>query len=180
MNDYNPNSNSNGQQPPQDQGQPFDPGRYGNSQQYGPGGYPPYQQPPVPPPPPPYRQPYAPETEKLFCVLAYIPFLWLVGLFADRENPDVRFHVNQGIILTVFTVLCGVVVSILHNIITLIFTVSFYGTMFFAPLGALVNGLLSLAQFGLFVAFAVTGILHAAQNRREPLPIIGNLFHAVK
>lgn len=186
MNENNQNGSWDNQQP--DQGQPNDPNQYRNTTQqpYGPGGQPPYQQPPVSPPPyqqpptPPYVQYNSEETIKLFCILAYIPLLWLVGLIAERENPKVKFHVNQGIILTIFTVICSVAVSLLKGFISIIFTVSSFGTGFFTPLGALINGLLSLAAFLLFVAFAVTGILHAAQGREEPLPIIGNAFHIIK
>jgi len=40
---------------------------------------------------------------KLFSVLAYFSVLWLVGLLADPDNPKVRFHVNQGILLSIFS-----------------------------------------------------------------------------
>ena len=36
----------------------------------------------------------------LYCVLSYIYVLWIVGLLAEKDNPTVKFHVNQGIILS--------------------------------------------------------------------------------
>lgn len=39
------------------------------------------------------------DNTKLYSILAYIGILFLVGLLADKENPVVRFHVNQGLIL---------------------------------------------------------------------------------
>lgn len=178
MNENNPNNNQNGE-PPHNPAPPFQPDQPQNTQQPypGPGGYPP---PPPYPPYPPYHQYDTEETAKLFSVLAYIPFLWLVGLFADRYNPKVKFHVNQGIILTIFTVIFRVVISFLQSFFTMIFTVSFSGTIIFAPLGVMINGLLSLAGWGLFIAFAIIGIIHAAQDRQEPLPVIGTLFQVLK
>lgn len=172
MNENNENENQNNGREPQNGREPYRDPSDPSQQPYGPGGY--------PPPKPPYVQYNTAETIRLFCILAYIPLLWLVGLIAERENPKVKFHVNQGIILTVFTVIVSVAVSILKGFVTLLFTLSSFGTGIFIPLGALINGLLSLAAFMLFVAFAVIGILHAAQGREEPLPIIGNAFHIVR
>lgn len=39
------------------------------------------------------------DNTKLYSILAYIGILFLVGLLADKENPVVRFHVNQGLVL---------------------------------------------------------------------------------
>ena len=37
---------------------------------------------------------------KLYGILAYIGILWLVGMFVqpEKDDPFVRFHVNQGIV----------------------------------------------------------------------------------
>lgn len=41
------------------------------------------------------------EGNKTYNILAYISILWLVGLLSAKDQPDVRFHVNQGIILSI-------------------------------------------------------------------------------
>jgi len=43
------------------------------------------------------------EGNKTYNILAYIGILWLVGLLSAKDQPDVRFHVNQGIILSIAT-----------------------------------------------------------------------------
>ena len=40
---------------------------------------------------------------KLFSILAYIGILWLIGLLCDKDNETVKFHVNQGIWLTILS-----------------------------------------------------------------------------
>lgn len=36
---------------------------------------------------------------KLFSVLSYFGFLWVIGLVAAPQDSYVRFHVNQGLVL---------------------------------------------------------------------------------
>ena len=137
------------------------------------GGYP-------PPEPPKTRAPLNPETIKLFNILSYFSFLWLVGLIADGHNPKVRYHVNQGILLTIFEVVLGLVVSLLSSLFTSLFSVALGGVMVFAQLGSTLVGLVQLAQFGAVAALIIVGVMHAVQDREEPLPLIGSLFTILK
>lgn len=111
-----------------------------------------------------------------FSMLAYIPFLWLVGLLADRNNPTVKFHVNQGIILTVFECVLSFVLSIAKGIISLLFSF----TIIFSGLSALLNGLLSLAGIAVVLAYTIVGIINASKQRQVPLPLIGTLFTVLR
>ena len=55
---------------------------------------------------------------KLFSVLAYFSVLWLVGLLADPDNPKVRFHVNQGILLSIFSAAYSLAMTVLNAAFT--------------------------------------------------------------
>jgi len=191
MNENNPNTdkdqNQNEQQPfdyqahYRQQNEQYQNQQYQNPQQPYNGQY--YQPPipPVPPQPPIYPQYTMPvDNTKAFSILSYIGILWLVGLLVDRYNPRVRFHVNQGIILTIFGIAVNVAISIVKSIISIIFIHSFSGFMMLSQLGMIVNGILSLAGTGLCIAYMIIGIMHAAQGREEPLPIIGTLFQVLK
>ena len=69
---------------------------------------------PIPPQPS-----YAPtDNTKLFSILAYIPLLWLVGLLADRGNPKVMYHVNQGILFNIAAVILSIAVNVISIILT--------------------------------------------------------------
>ncbi len=96
----------------------------------------------------------------LFSVLAYLSLLWLVGLLADKENPVVKFHVNQGIILFIAEIILGVVTSILALI----------------PVVRLFVWVLNLIP----LALAIIGILNAVNKKQQPLPVIGTLFTVIK
>ncbi len=121
--------------------------------------------------------------EKLFAILSYIGILWLIGLLVNPEKTDskVRFHVGQGIILSIADVAIGIASGILNAIIGGIFKteVTFlgYGTGVYtvSAIGTVLTTLVSLAGAAIVIFFIVKGILNVVQNKQEPLPIIGNL-----
>lgn len=108
---------------------------------------------------------------KLYSVLAYIGFLWIVGLCVkEKDNKTLRFHVGQGIIATI----CSIIISLFNNIVTYnIFSTTQY--VFGVPyravtgFGRLIGGLLSLIP----LALMIIGIVNAANNKEEELPIVG-------
>lgn len=128
-----------------------------------------YQQPPQQPYPPqqvPYQVPPSGDNNsaKVICILDYFSVLCLLGLFVEKDNPDVRFHTNQGLILFLLEVAIGVISTILRWIPVLGFIIR------------IICSLLSLVC----VALAIVGIVNVAQNQRRPLPVIGNLFTFIK
>lgn len=92
--------------------------------------------------------------EKLYSILAYIWLLFIVGLVADKDNPNVKFHVNQGIILFIFSVIVGIVAFILG----------------FIPIIRSFIGIINLVP----LAFMVLGIINVVNGKKERLPLIGN------
>ncbi|MFQ9793437.1 MAG: hypothetical protein ACLRX7_09655 [Acutalibacteraceae bacterium] len=69
--------------------------------------------------------PMKPESRsKLFACLAYIPFVWIVSYFAERKNEFVRFHVKQGMKLTLLTLVVGAVAWALNAFFSWIFSYS--------------------------------------------------------
>lgn len=121
--------------------------------------------------------------EKLFSILSYIGILWLIGMLVNPEKTDskVRFHVGQGIILSIADVAVGIVSAILNAIIRGIFRteVTFlgYGTGVYtvSTIGTVLTTLISLAGTAAIIFLLVKGILNVTQNKQEPLPVIGNL-----
>lgn len=85
---------------------------------------------------------------KLYGILAYIGILWLVGMFVqpEKDDPFVRFHVNQGIVLFIAAVL-----------------VNFLATIW---------GIFGILDIGVFVLF-ILGIVNVCRGECKPLPLIG-------
>ena len=62
---------------------------------------------------------YSPEdinNNKAMAILAYLSWLVLIPLFAAKESPFARFHVNQGLCLAIVEIICWVVFGILSKI----------------------------------------------------------------
>lgn len=117
------------------------------------------QMPPVQPVQPP--QPEAPKTEGQknmgMAVVAYI--LFFIPLMTDAKNdPFVKFHVKQGLVLFIGWVLVWV----------LGWFISF-----------LLWPILSLLDLALFVLMVV-GIINAVNGKMEPLPVVGKFADSFK
>jgi hypothetical protein len=148
----------------------------------GPNGQPP--QPPQPPagPPPPYYQaappPAAPlspeqdaEANKVWGILAYIIFL--IPLFAaPKESRFARFHTNQGLVLAIAGIAYGVVSSVILSVVV----GAAYTRSFGSGIGTagVLGGLFTLLWF-VYAAFAIIGIVNAANGKTKPLPGIGSI-----
>lgn len=111
------------------------------------------------------------DNSKLYKILSYIGFLWLIGLLVkpEKEKKDVKFHVGQGIILTIFSVALPIVVSIVNKILLAI------GFSSWSMLGimSIICTLLTLASWGLVITLAIIGLVNVCKNQDKPLPIIG-------
>ena len=99
-------------------------------------------------------------------IVAYLTWIgFLVAYFAgDRNNS--RFHLNQGLLLTILSVGWGVAYRVVVRVLRhLLFT---------GPL-VLGLGLLNALMSLVILAFMILGIVHAVHGEEAPLPIIGGI-----
>lgn len=102
------------------------------------------------------------ESGKGMSILAYFSILVLIPIFAVKDNPYVRFHANQGLILLIGEALYAVAETILG---TLLYAISWRLGYFFSSVFSL-----------LYVAFgvlAIIGILNAVNGKAKEIPIVG-------
>ena len=97
-------------------------------------------------------------------ILAYIGFLALVPILAEKNNPFVRYHANQGLVLFLGEILY----ALLHRVLVRVFLVTVF------PMGIVLNMVLSIASL-VFVAYMVIGIVNVCCGRAKELPIIGGI-----
>lgn len=101
---------------------------------------------------------------KVMGILAYIGFLVLIPILAEKNNPYVRYHANQGLVLFLAELLYAVVHKVLVRV--------FFLTIF--PLGVVLNIIFSIASL-VFIAYMVIGIVNVCNGRAKELPIIGGI-----
>ena len=100
------------------------------------------------------------EQNKVYAILAYIGILFLVPILCAKESPFARFHANQGLVLFLFSIVCGIVVGILKVV------------LWYIPF---VSALLTMAEGLITLALMIYGIYNAATGKAKELPILGRI-----
>lgn len=113
---------------------------------------------------------------KVYKILSYIGILWLVGMFCSKKNDkSVRFHVGQGIIVTIVIAILYVAVAIINGfVISNIFAESYWGIKVVNGTGLTIMSFLNFAVFAVGTTLEVLGIINAAKGRDKELPVIGS------
>jgi uncharacterized membrane protein len=93
------------------------------------------------------------EKGKSLAWLSYLGILWLVPMLANKDNVFCKFHVKQGIILTIFWFAVGVVGAI-----------PIIGWFVVWPVG-----------WVFALVMAIIGIIQAAGGKYWKMPLLGNL-----
>ncbi len=100
------------------------------------------------------------EKNKIFGVIAYVPFLFFVPLIVAKDSAFGKYHANQGLVLFITMVGSLTVLSIGE----------------FLPLGiGYIFGLLHLVAYLGLVVLVILGIINAASGKCVPLPLIGGI-----
>lgn len=107
------------------------------------------------------------ENTKYMNILAYLGILFLIPMFVNKESKFTKFHVNQGIVLCIFSVAGSIVFSILGTIVSFIPFVGF--------LIGLVISLISLAYSIVIFVFMILGIINTCTGKAKELPLIGKI-----
>ena len=100
-----------------------------------------------------------------FCYFAYLGPFWFIGLLSDKkDNPKLRFHLNQGLVLFIAEVIAIIAVYFIGRLVSLI-----------PYVGGVISALLWLAVVGCAFWLAVKGMLTVAADTKHRLPYIGRL-----
>lgn len=108
---------------------------------------------------------------KLYNILSYIGILWIVSLFVkEKDNKTVRFHAGQGMLISIVSL----IINVINNVVisnVFVTTDYFFDVQYTRVngIGLLIEGLLNLA----ILALMIIGIINAANNKEQELPVIG-------
>lgn len=93
---------------------------------------------------------------KVFAILSYFGFLFILPLLCCKDSGFAKFHANQGLLLFIIEIIAGIL-----NVIPF--------------LGRILSAVLSLIA----LVFFILGVVSAAQGTMKPLPFIGS-FRIIK
>lgn len=101
---------------------------------------------------------YSTSNGKIFAALSYVGILWIIGLLVDpdKNDPKVKFHVGQGLLLFIANIALNIVSAILGN---------------FMP--GFIMTLLNMAIWVFLIVFMIIGIINAIHGEDKELPVIG-------
>ena len=89
---------------------------------------------------------------RIFCILSYVGFLFLIGMIANPNDPKVRYHINQGLVLFIFEAAA-----------LFLWLITVFGY---------VGGILCcIAAF----TYMIIGIVNVTNDDEKPLPFIGKI-----
>ena len=92
------------------------------------------------------------ESNKLMAAISYIWILFLVPLFAAKDDAFARFHANQGLLLFLVSIVFGIIAIIPF-------------------VGAIISAIGGIVTF----IFMILGIINALKGEMKPLPFIGGI-----
>ena len=96
------------------------------------------------------------QRNKGMAVLSYFGLLILIPVFIARNDPFVRYHINQGLVLFLVDIICGILGSIIGAI-------------------PVVGGIITLALGIVIFVLFIIGIINAVKGEMKPLPFIGGI-----
>lgn len=94
---------------------------------------------------------------KYISVFSYIGILILIPVFLKRDSKFVRYHVNQGLMLIISSVILMAITSIIAKL----------------PIIGFIGGILSIIVSLSIVMLAVIGIINCVKGKAKELPAIG-------
>lgn len=119
---------------------------------------------------------------KLYSALAYIPLVWIVSFFAQRKNMFVRFHIKQGMKLTLFAFVTSCVAWALNVLFSRLFSYSVatptaedaaHVTTGVNQTGQTVCLAVIFCAVILCLLYFLYGVIAASTGKTKPLPFLG-------
>lgn len=92
--------------------------------------------------------------------LSYLGIFFLIPMLTQKDSAFAKFHVNQGVVLFIASIIFNIVGYIIMFVMALIL-----------PALAFIGYLICLVP----AVFAIMGIIFALQGSAKRLPLIGNM-----
>ncbi len=95
--------------------------------------------------------------QTLMGVLSYLGPLVIIPFLTEKENPFVKFHIKQGLVLLIIEVVLSFAMKI------------------FWPLMPIIG----IIQLGVLILIII-GIINVLQNKEKDLPLVGSFAEKIK
>lgn len=124
---------------------------------------------------------YKTQNTLLLRMLSYVGILWIIGLFSKYKNDlNLRFHVGQGIVLTIYSLIINLIRLVINNVIIFnLFKEEQYilnhktDVYILNDAGEKISNFILILCVASILIYMVIGIKNAARNKNKGLPFIG-------
>lgn len=111
------------------------------------------------------------EKNKVYALLSYLGFLFIIPLLAAKDSPYAKFHANQGFVLFITGIALNIANTIVSIVLGILTSIPAMGWIF-GMLIALVNLAVYIIGVLLFILMII-GIINAVKGEAKELPVIG-------
>lgn len=111
------------------------------------------------------------EKNKVYALLSYLGFLFIIPLLAAKDSPYAKFHANQGFVLFITGIALNIANTIVSIVLGILTSIPAMGWIF-GMLIAFVNLAVYIIGVLLFILMII-GIINAVKGEAKELPVIG-------
>ncbi|MFH1396083.1 MAG: hypothetical protein ABIG93_01670 [archaeon] len=115
------------------------------------------------------------EDGKIVAFLAYL-LIGIIWYFVDenmKKNTYVKFHVKQGLVLLIFSVILAIVGIILASIVGVIVGFLAAATYGMGMILMFIPGLIMFLVWAINIILLIFGIINSLSGKEKELPVIG-------
>lgn len=109
---------------------------------------------------------------KPVAMASYIGFLWIASMFIGYRDPNIRYHIKQGMRLSLVELGAAALINIIFQMTRF--------TMNLLELGSMITWMkvgLYLIAGTYFIMLSLKGVVNALMNKQKPLPGINKYFY---
>jgi uncharacterized membrane protein len=120
------------------------------------------------------------EANRVSAAIGYIPFLFLVPIFANRDDDFAQFHGKQSLVLFCAFIIVWIALWLINLILSGILGHIFIIGILFKGIAWLIHNVIgSIVSLG-YLVLAILGIINASAGKYWRIPIIGAYSERLK
>ena len=109
-------------------------------------------------------------------IISYIFIFWLVGLLKKNSSKTLKFHVGQGMILSIFQFIILLLISIINDKEFSGMYYGFYNKIYnVTSFSRIILKFLTVLFIFITLFYVIFGIISVLKGKKRKLPIIGQL-----
>jgi len=120
------------------------------------------------------------ENNRVSAAIGYIPFLFLIPIFVNREDEFAQFHGKQSLVLFCVFIIVWIALCLINLIFSGILSHIFVIGFLFKGIAWLINNVIGAITSLGYLVLAIMGIINAGAGNYWRIPVIGAYSERIK